>query len=154
MTLRRCSAPVRRTGRTRSPGKSEKLAGNRVAQRVHFRHGTRRILGGRGQQDFEHERADLHHIAVLQVALGGDEISVHQGTVRASQIAQRKPLVANAQQAVLTADHGTVGADVALRPTAEDELPAMEGEKMALLLAKDHFQLDIHASFRGREERL
>ena len=82
-----------------------------------------------GQHDLQDERAELQRVAVAEGAFFHEPFAVDQRAVGAPQVAHADGLAVDAQQAVLAADQLAVGADVALRATADHKFAFGEVEE-------------------------
>ena len=102
-------------------------------------------LGGAGvDAQLKDQRADLNLIAMRQQALANQADAVDEGAVGAAQIAQAHLLRGDAQQTMLPADPGAVGADVTFGAAPEDEFATREEQGLALRLPAHDYEVHLH----------
>lgn len=103
------------------------------------------------ENDFENEWADFERIASGECARTGHELAIDERPVHAPQIADRRAVIRDSQQAVLPANQIAVGANVALGPTAEHEFAVRECQAVSPRLTLHDFESQTHAdSLRGK----
>ena len=98
----------------------------------------------RRQAQFKDKGPNLNLIAVRKDLFADKPLAVDERAVCTAEIAQLHGGLGNPQHAVLPANPGAVRPDVALAPAAKNEFAAREAQGLALWLASDHHQIDIH----------
>jgi hypothetical protein len=88
-------------------------------------------------RELKDKRANLHVIAVVQGAFAHDARAVDESTVRAAQVLEADFVINHTEKAMLAANPGTVGPDVAFVSTANYVFAIRQREKLSLGLAAD-----------------
>ena len=102
------------------------------------------LTSGGVNEDFEDQRAQLQGVAVREGLIADDELAVDEGAVAAAEVADQGVFVGDLEQAMLPANQGAVGLDVAFGASAEDEFAGGKGEAMPFGIALDDFQVHLH----------
>lgn len=136
MTLLGFLFPVRRSGQVGNPEFVVRFGIGRRGR-------TEDDLGvGRpGQDSFQlelkYQRPDLDLVAGVELLFPAEENAVDEGAVAAAEVAEEDGVVGDTQEAVLPADHGAIGSDVAFVPPAKVIIPPGKEQVLSPRLTLD-----------------
>jgi hypothetical protein len=95
-------------------------------------------------EDFKDQWPYLQAIAVAEELIAQHQLPVEKGAIEAAEIADQRFFLGDPQQAMLSADQGAIGADIALASPAEDEFAQGKRQAMAPRVPLEDFQLQLH----------